>query len=78
MRQTSDNCRWRPPRLGRMPPPRRGGFFPFPTLCAETKGEKVERRRNDVGDVIAGGDFDAAVSRLAAIGYALEDALARA
>ena len=43
---------------------------------------EIEKLRNDARAVIAGycagGDFNAAVRRLAAIGYALEDALARA
>ena len=50
------------------------------------KGDKamneIEKLRNDARAVIAGykagDDFDAVVNSLAAIGYALEDALARA
>ena len=42
----------------------------------------IEKLRNDARSVIAaykkGDDFDAVVTRLASIGYALEDALARA
>ena len=42
---------------------------------------EIEKLRNDARAVIAGytagDDFDAVVSRLAAIGYALEDALTR-
>ena len=43
---------------------------------------EIEKLRNDARAVIAahkkGDDFDVFVNRLAAIGYALEDALARA
>ena len=43
---------------------------------------EIEKLRGEAREVIAGycagGDFDAAVARLAAIGYALEDALTRA
>lgn len=43
---------------------------------------EIENLRNDARSVIAsykaGDDFDAVVTRLAAIGYAIEDALARA
>lgn len=43
---------------------------------------EIEKLRNDARSVIAaykkGDDFDAFVTRLASIGYALEDALARA
>ena len=43
---------------------------------------EIEKLKNDAREVIAGysagGDFDVAVQRLAAIGYALEDALTRA
>ena len=43
---------------------------------------EIEKLRSDVRAVIAGynagDDFDAVVNRLASIGYALEDALARA
>ena len=43
---------------------------------------EIEKLRNDARAVIAGykagDDFDALVSHLAAIGYALEDALTRA
>lgn len=43
---------------------------------------EIERLRNDaravIADCRAGDDIEAAVSRLAALGYALEDALARA
>ena len=43
---------------------------------------EIERLRNDARAVIAGynygDDIEVAVSRLAAIGYALEDALVRA
>ena len=43
---------------------------------------EIEKLRDEAREVIAGycagGDFDAAVARLAAIGYALEDGLARA
>lgn len=43
---------------------------------------EIEKLRNDARSVIAaykkGDDFDAVVTRLASIGYALEDALARA
>lgn len=43
---------------------------------------EIEKIRNEARRVIAsykaGDDFDALVTRLAAIGYALEDALARA
>ena len=42
---------------------------------------EIDKLRNDARAVIAGytagDDFDAVVSRLAAIGYALEDALTR-
>ena len=37
-----------------------------------------EEARGVIAGYCAGGDFDAAVARLAAIGYALEDALKRA
>jgi len=55
-------------------------------LRRNRKGEQamneIERLRNDaravIADCHAGDDIEAAVSRLAAIGYALEDALARA
>ena len=43
---------------------------------------EIEKLRGEAREVIAGycagGDFNAAVARLAAIGYALEDALTRA
>ena len=42
---------------------------------------EIEKLRNDARAVIAGcdgTDIDGAVAKLAAIGYALEDALARA
>ncbi|MBQ6140388.1 MAG: hypothetical protein IJI54_03800 [Kiritimatiellae bacterium] len=43
---------------------------------------EIEKLRNDARALIAGykggDDFDAVVTRLASIGYALEDALARA
>ena len=43
---------------------------------------EIEKLRNEARSVIAaykkGDDFDAVVTRLASIGYALEDALARA
>ena len=42
---------------------------------------EIEKLRNEARSVIAaykqGDDFDAVVTRLASIGYALEDALAR-
>ena len=53
--------------------------------CGEKKGDKtmneIEKLRAQAREVIAGycagGNFDVAVERLAAIGYALEDALTR-